>query len=93
MTVAGSTGSSQPKRRKSSQLRATGSFAAADLGAEALGHDAVVAFEGGGGEQRLTGGNDAIPAGAGDSDYQIFTHAINNLLMLQVFRSPSIGKI
>src|SRR5258705_10554798 len=52
------------------QSHAAGRFAAADLRAEALGHDRVVALVGRR-DQRLAGADDPAPAGATHPDYQV----------------------
>ena len=56
------------------QAQAAGGFAAADLRAEALGHDAMIALQRGRGDQGFPRGNHAVAAGTGNAYNQVFTH-------------------
>ena len=51
-----------------------GRLAAADLRAEALGQDGVVAAEGRRGHHRLAGGDDAVAARPGHPDHEVVAH-------------------
>jgi hypothetical protein len=56
----------KPKRR----------FAAANLGAEALGHARVVALDRGRGNQRFARGHHAVAAGAGHANHKVVSHDV-----------------
>ena len=67
-------GSARVEHRVRRDAQAAGRLAAPDLRPEALGEDGVVADLGGGGDERLAGGDDAVSAGSRHADHEVTGH-------------------
>ena len=80
-------GAARAEHREGRDPHAAGRLAAADLRPEALRQDRVVALEGGRGDHRVAGGDDAVSPGSGHSDDEVVAHGLSRPVMPLLLRS------